>query len=108
MSYSTADFEKLYPRFVDYFTRIIISVGNEIPHSLLRDVEFFITEQYMTATCKTNVDIAFQLGKLDANSHLVDALYHLFLARDRMIKGFMIENVVEELNRCEKILQDRR
>ena len=81
--------------------------GFDIPKDILRDIEFFILNPEISPSLKTNTDLAFRLGQLSKECptivlyELANAVHELFLARDKMIKGFLVENVLYHLKRCE-------
>lgn len=81
--------------------------GFLLPKDVLRDVEFFILNPDISPSLKTNTDLAYRLGQLSNECSTVvlyelsKAIHELFLARDKMIKGFLVENVLCHLKRCE-------
>lgn len=64
-------------------------------------MEFFIVEDRMSPTCRTNIRLAYNFGKLEyLNDPGIEGLYLLFLARDGIIKGYPDTEVDELLMKC--------
>lgn len=97
-------------QFSDVFIELVVILHNIVSRTLMEDIEFFITEPYITSNCITNTTIAFKLGNEMArapgiNIIAVRGLQALFLARDAMLKGFPDSSVKELLANAAALCQ---
>lgn len=76
----------------------------------MEDMEFFITEPYMSSNCKTNTSLSFRIGVLATeatgkNVLLIRALYMLFNARDGILKGYPKSEIVHSLDNVDGLIK---
>jgi len=81
-----------------------------VPDELFHEIEFFIDEPHMTATCRTNTTLAYKIGKLSGGSQgkqsiLLRALYLLVIARDSVIKGCPESGVIHLIHNVGLLIQ---
>lgn len=102
--------EDLYPQFEELFIELAVILHGKVPNALMGDIEFFITEPYMSATCRTNTTLAYRIGNeislaTGSTAIAVKALHILFLARDSMIKGCPESSVKDLLDKCKEFVR---
>lgn len=101
--------DELFKQFKNLFVELIPLLHNKVPASLMRDMETFIMEPYMNATCKTNSVLAYRIGFEISRSRAEDyvlfkSLHALFLARDEMLKGCKPSTIEALLNQSRQLL----
>lgn len=102
--------DELFPRFELCLIELAVLLDDFAPDYLMRDIEFFIMEPHMSAVCRTNTKLAYQIGGLAAkatrtNALLIQALYLLFNARDGMLKGYIKSEIIHLLDNSEKLIK---
>ena len=101
------NYDELYFKFEELFIELACALHCKVPNSLMEDLEFFIVNTNMSATCSTNTSLAYRLGKLSLEGTDAipgKALVALFLARDSMLKGCPNAMVEDWLRKSEEIL----
>lgn len=106
----TLPMESLEQRVVSCFDKARGALEpNWVPENVLEDISFFIRSPDVSPTCKNNINVAFQLGKLAHAAHgrlalLIEIMWICVKAKDMYIKGSTIASTTDCFNRAEKLL----
>lgn len=107
---NTQPFPNLPQRIHDCYVKARGTIGNFIPSTVVKDIDFFISASDVTPTCSTNTRIAFHMGKLAATATggyalLVEIIWLCVLAKDMWIKGVFMPATVDCIEKAEKLLE---